>query len=79
MNELFPKARYTVSEAAKLCGLHENTIRRLADDSKIPCQRDYNNYRIFTLEAIEQLRQMAGIKNQKPATGDTARVGIMPK
>ena len=76
MYELQNKARYTVSEAARLCGLHENTIRRLADGSKIPCQRDYNNYRIFTLEAIEQLRQMAGIKNQNPATGGTARVGM---
>jgi len=62
---LHNQARYTVSEAAKLCGLHENTIRRLADEQKIQCQRDYNNYRIFTQEAIEQLQQMAGIKPMK--------------
>ncbi len=71
------KARYTVTEAAKLSGLHQNTVRKLADENKISCQRDYNNYRIFTPEAIEQLRKMAGIHKQEPATAGTERVGMI--
>lgn len=64
------KSRFTVGEAARLSGLCANTIRRLADDGKIPCQRDYNDYRIFTPEGIEQLRRMAGITNEKSANAE---------
>lgn len=58
------KARYRISEAARLCGLHVNTLRRLADEQRVPCQRDYNGHRVFSSKAIEQLRQMSGIPDK---------------
>jgi excisionase family DNA binding protein len=55
------KIRYTVRDAAKLSGLSTKTVQRMANKGKIPFQRDYNGWRIFTKEAIELLQKMAGV------------------
>ena len=71
-----PKRRYRVGEVARLSGLHENTVRKLADEGVVPCNRDYNNHRVFTPEGIERLKELAGIPKQKPTTVGAERVGM---
>lgn len=39
--------RITVETIAKKTGLCKPTIRKLADEGRIPCNRDMNGWRIF--------------------------------
>jgi hypothetical protein len=65
------KVRYTAGEVACLIGVSKITAIKWAE-SKGLCSRDFNNYRVFTPEAVEELREMAGLKktpSQKVAEG----------
>ena len=53
----------STSGAARALGLNENTVRRLADDGTIECQRDQSGKRLFTqtqLDTFMQQRQSRG-------------------
>lgn len=54
------KSRLLVSDVAELTGLNPATIRKLADDGKINSKRDWNNWRVFSLEEVERLKHLAG-------------------
>ena len=48
---------YTTSEAAKIIGIHPNTVRKYEEWGLIPqAERKPNGYRIFTDFHIEQLK-----------------------
>ena len=47
---------FKIGELAKETGLHVNTIRRLENDGVIQADRTLSGYRIFSEDAIEQLR-----------------------
>lgn len=67
--------RFTVKDIAKQCGLCPDTVRKHADEGRIPYRRDVNGWRIFTEESIDRARQLAGIPKQEPADALTSRVG----
>ncbi len=67
--------RYTVKDIAKESGFSKDTIRKHADEGRIPCARERNQWRIFNEKSIETAKELAGIQKQEPATGQTARVG----
>ena len=49
-----------VNEAAKLLGVHNETIRRLSRSGKLPYKRNHNGYRVFeksTLLAFKHWRE----------------------
>lgn len=46
-------------------GFCRDTVKRLADSGVLPHQRDMNNWRVFTPEALEIARELAGIKSEK--------------
>lgn len=53
----------TITQAAAALGVHANTLRRWADDGKIPVTRLPSGYRRWSEEQIEQIRQeMTGPK-----------------
>ncbi len=68
------KSRLLVSDVAELTGLNPATIRKLADEGKISFQRDWNNWRVFSAEEVERLKQLAGIHKQEPETGDATQI-----
>ncbi len=47
----------SVGEAARILGLCEDTVRRLADDGRLPVTRTSNGFRIFERRAVEQLAE----------------------
>ena len=67
--------RFTITDLVRESGLCAATLRKYSDSGKIPVSRDANNWRVFTEESIEMAKEIAGVAKQKPATGDTARVG----
>jgi DNA-binding transcriptional MerR regulator len=46
----------TVSEAARKLGCHPNTVKRLERRLGIKVKRDYRNYRIYSQDDIQQIR-----------------------
>lgn len=68
--------RFTVREVAKQSGFCPDTIRKHADEGRIPCTRDLNNWRVFSEQAIEIAKELAGVGKQEPASAATERVGI---
>jgi DNA-binding transcriptional MerR regulator len=48
-----------VSGAARAAGLAEKTVKRLADEGVVKCERDSSNKRLFSPEAVETLRVRA--------------------
>jgi len=71
--------RFTVKDVSKQSGLCPDTIRKHANQGRLPCTRDINGWRIFTEKSIQIARELAGINNQKPATVQPARVGMNAK
>jgi hypothetical protein len=55
------KVRYTAGEVACLIGVSKITVIKWGETKGL-CSRDFNNYRVFTPEAVEELREMAGLK-----------------
>jgi len=53
------KKLFLVHHIAEETGLHPDTIRNLADKGIIPSKRDLFNRRVFTGDAIAQLKLMA--------------------
>jgi DNA-binding transcriptional MerR regulator len=55
------KRRLFVSDIAEAAKLSPASIRKLADAGRIKSvRRDYNGWRIFSEEAIEEVRRLAG-------------------
>lgn len=49
--------RYSISEAARMIGVHPMTLRRWEYEGKVkPALRDYKNQRVYTDADIERLR-----------------------
>jgi excisionase family DNA binding protein len=42
-----------ISEVADRVGLHPHTVRKLAEEGKLPCYRDANGYRRFKLDDVQ--------------------------
>lgn len=56
-----PSRVYTMAEARRLLGVHENTIRCAEREGRIrSTRRDELGHRVFTDEQIEQLRTYFG-------------------
>lgn len=51
------KKYFTVGETAEELGLHENTIRKYAEDGRIKCFRDFSNRRKFHITDIEEFKK----------------------
>jgi len=46
----------TVSEAARELGCHPNTVKRLERRLRIKVKRDYRNYRIYSQNDIQKIK-----------------------
>lgn len=64
--------RYTVKDIAEKSGFSKDTIRRHADEGRIPCARDYNQWRVFNEQSIEVAKKLAGISVLASASNDDA-------
>lgn len=62
--------RLTVTKLSQLSGLCTKTIQKYADIGKIPCKRDANNWRIFEPEAVEIVRELAGLPQESDEATD---------
>lgn len=49
-------AHYTISDAAELCGMHEQSLRLYERRGLIRPARSKGNYRLYSDEDIEQIR-----------------------
>lgn len=67
--------RFTVKDVSKQSGFCPDTIRKHANEGRIPCTRDINGWRVFTEKSIKIARELAGIKNENPALSQQARGG----
>jgi excisionase family DNA binding protein len=47
----------TISQAAALLGIHQNTLRAWVDKGLVPASRLPSGHRRFSAEQIEQIRQ----------------------
>jgi len=45
--------RILVKDVAQQCGLNAVTVRKLADEGKIPSGLDYNGWRVFSEHSVE--------------------------
>lgn len=54
-----------ISEAARACGLHPNTIRTLERRGRITIARDWQGHRRFTRADIDRLRHMVGLAERQ--------------
>ena len=53
--------RLFVADVAREAKLNPNVVRKLADMGKIKhMQRDFNGWRIFSPEAIKEVKKLAG-------------------
>jgi DNA-binding transcriptional MerR regulator len=55
----------TTIDVAKASKLSVTMVRRLTDRGMIPCQKDYNNWRIYSSESIKVARRLAGTSEEK--------------
>lgn len=53
------RRRLFAADVAKEARLAPNTIRRLADEGKIPSGTDYRGWRVFNKESIKVAKQLA--------------------
>ncbi len=53
------KSRLLVSDVAEATGLCPATVRNLADRGLIKSQRDWNDWRVFSPDEVEKLKQLA--------------------
>jgi len=56
--------RLTIKDLMKASGYSRDTVMKLANEGILPCERDANNWRIFPIEAIDIIKEYAGIKNK---------------
>lgn len=58
------KDKYTIKEAAKILGVHRDTIMYWEEQSLIPKARRNarNNYRVYNMEEIREIARLRGIK-----------------
>lgn len=54
--------KITVSHAAKLLGVHPNTVRRWEKQGKIQASRTLGGWRLFTFAEINRVRQIMGME-----------------
>lgn len=57
----------TISQAAKLLGIHADTLRAWADKGMVPVIRTPTGYRRFEPEAIERVREEMGLEGKAAA------------
>jgi DNA-binding transcriptional MerR regulator len=57
--------RLTAIDVARASGLSVQMVRRLTDRGMIPCQKDYNNWRIYSSESIKVARRLAGTSEEE--------------
>lgn len=57
----------TISQAAKLLGIHADTLRAWADKGMVPVVRTPTGYRRFDPEVIEHLREEMGLEGKAVA------------
>ena len=63
--------RYTVKDVAEQSGFSKDTIRRHADEGRIPCTRDINQWRVFSERSIKVAKKLAGV-SELASSGDNA-------
>ena len=63
-----PPSLMTVAQAARLLGVHPNTLRSWADKGMVPVVMLPNGYRRFAFEEIEQVRRAMGLDRTDPTT-----------
>ena len=51
--------RFFAKDVARQSGLNAVTIRRLADEGKIPSGIDYNGWRVFNEESVKIAKHLA--------------------
>lgn len=51
--------RLFAKDVAKRCGLNAVTVRRLADEGRIPSGVDYNGWRVFDEHSIKVAKRLA--------------------
>jgi excisionase family DNA binding protein len=51
----------TISQAAKVLGVHPNTLRRWVDKGQVPAARLPSGHRRFTREQIEAIKDQLGM------------------
>ena len=56
--------RLTVSDVSKASGFCLDTIKKFADSGVLPHRRDINNWRVFSPEALEIAKELAGVKEE---------------
>jgi excisionase family DNA binding protein len=64
MEENFPML--TVRQAAKTLGVHETTIRRLANRGKLKAYRNYLGWRLFDPRDVAGVRQELSTLKPEP-------------
>lgn len=57
--------RLTIKDLAEKSGFCRDTVKRLADSGVLPHRRDMNGWRVFTPEALELAKELAGIKTSR--------------
>lgn len=53
------RRRLFAADVAKEAKLAPNTVRRLADEGKIPSGVDYNGWRVFDKHSVEVAKRLA--------------------
>lgn len=66
MTEQRPKL-LTISKAAELIGVHQNTLRAWVDKGLVPHVRLPSGYRRFTPEQVDQIKHDMGLEGKAAA------------
>ena len=64
--------KVTVSYAAKLLGVHPNTVRRWEQQGKIQSSRTLGGWRLFTFAEINRVRKIMGMEIVEDASPNTS-------
>lgn len=54
--EVRMKKNYTIARVAEKLKCHPNTLKRIEKRLNLSIQRDYRNYRIYSEEAVQKIR-----------------------
>ena len=66
-----------VSEAAKILGASQNTVRRLADSGKLKCYRIADNsYRKFSREDVLEYRESSFVIDTSKSTLNPSQLSL---
>jgi DNA-binding transcriptional MerR regulator len=68
-----PVRLFSASFVARRTGFAESTIRRLADEGVVACERDSGNTRLFRQAAIDQLVKRATWATTQRQRGERPR------